>query len=273
MNDRFEFGANWSRFLATIDEERIAEAERSLREMLGAEALADKTFLDIGSGSGLFSLAAMRLGAGRVHSLDFDPASVACTAELRRRYFPGSGGWTVERASVLDSDHMRELGRFDVVYAWGVLHHTGALRQALDVAADAVAPGGVLFLSIYNDQGWKSRAWRSVKRLYNRLPRALRPVYVALVMAPRELAAAAIALARLRPGAYRERWTGYARLRGMSRWRDMVDWVGGYPYEVARPAAILEFGRDRGFALDRMVTRSVGCNEFVFAREREGVPR
>jgi 2-polyprenyl-3-methyl-5-hydroxy-6-metoxy-1,4-benzoquinol methylase len=269
MTERFEFGANWRRFLDSVDEERIGEAKRSLREMLGEGALEGRTFLDVGSGSGLFSLAAIRLGARRVHSLDFDPASVACTEELRRRYEPDSERWTVERASVLDRAHIEALGAFDVVYAWGVLHHTGALADALEVTAGAVAPEGVLFVALYNDQGWKSRAWRAVKRVYNQLPTALRPLYVALMMAPRELAAAGLALLRLRPHSYVERWTGYTRVRGMSRWRDMVDWVGGYPFEVARPEAIVAFGRDRGFVLERLVTRPAGCNEFVLARGQE----
>ena len=86
--ERFEFGKNWGRFLAVLNDERISEAEASLKSMLKVEGLTGKSFLDIGSGSGLFSLAARRLGA-RVHSFDYDPQSVACTAELKRRYFEG----------------------------------------------------------------------------------------------------------------------------------------------------------------------------------------
>src|ERR1700741_2246954 len=85
--ERFEFGKNWGLFLESVNAERIARAENSLREMLEVRDLRGKTFLDIGSGSGLYSLAARRLGA-RVHSFDYDPQSVACTAELKRRYSP-----------------------------------------------------------------------------------------------------------------------------------------------------------------------------------------
>ena len=116
--ERFEFGKNWSAFLAVLDDERIAKAEESLREMLEVESLEGKTFLDIGSGSGLFSLAARRLGA-TVHSFDFDSNSFACTQELRKRYFPNDANWRVEQGSALDADYVASLGKFDIVYSWG----------------------------------------------------------------------------------------------------------------------------------------------------------
>src|SRR5450432_3200778 len=120
--ERFEFGKNWAAFLAGMNDARIAAGEQSLREMLQIDSLQGKTFLDIGSGSGLFSLAARRLGA-KIQSFDYDPASVACTRELKARYYPEDENWTVASGSVLDADYVNSLGRFDVVYSWGVLHH------------------------------------------------------------------------------------------------------------------------------------------------------
>src|SRR5438093_190589 len=121
---RFEFGKNWAAFLPTLNEERIRIAEGSLKRALQVEDLQGKTFIDIGCGSGLFSLAAVRLGAS-VHSFDYDAHSVACTAELKRSHFPDHPNWTVEQGSILDQEYIGKLGAFDVVYSWGVLHHTG----------------------------------------------------------------------------------------------------------------------------------------------------
>ena len=119
--ERFRFGENWARFLWTLNAERIELAKVSLREMLDTGSLTDKTFLDAGCGSGLFSLCAHAMGA-RVRSFDFDPRSVACAAELRTRYGADDSGWTIEEGSILDADFVSSLGRFDVVYSWGVLH-------------------------------------------------------------------------------------------------------------------------------------------------------
>lgn len=262
---RFPFGRNWASFLGVLTEARIQEAERSLKEMLGAERVAGAAFLDAGSGSGLFSLAAMRLGARRVHSFDFDPESVACARELRRRYFPDAQNWTVEQGSVLDPDYMNRLGEWDIVYSWGVLHHTGRMWEGLTRAISAVKRPGLLFVSIYNDQGRMSTAWRCVKRIYN--TGALGRIGVLSVFVP-YFALRGLTIDLIRGKSPAARYHEYRTSRGMSLIHDWKDWLGGYPFEVARPEEVFEFCRSRGFSLEKLTTCGgrFGCNEFVFNR-------
>jgi 2-polyprenyl-3-methyl-5-hydroxy-6-metoxy-1,4-benzoquinol methylase len=266
--ERFAFGENWARFLRTFDENRALEAERALREMLGTSTLAGLKMLDIGSGSGLHSLAACRMGA-QVRSFDYDPQSVSSTRKLRDMHPTLASQWQVEQGSVLDSDYMARLGQFELVYSWGVLHHTGQMWRAIDAACARVAPGGKFFIAIYNDQGRSSRSWLRVKRAYNGLPRWLRwlvlwPAFVRLwgPTTVRDVASG-------RPFAT---WRGFMVNRGMSPWRDVVDWVGGLPFEVAKPEQVFDFLAARGFRLRKLVTCAggLGCNEYVFERETPG---
>jgi 2-polyprenyl-3-methyl-5-hydroxy-6-metoxy-1,4-benzoquinol methylase len=260
---RFAFGKNWASFLKVLNDDRIAEAERSLSAMIGSDRLAGATFLDAGCGSGLFSLAAMRLGASRVHSFDFDPASVRCAKELRQRYFPASATWTIDRASVLDDEYLHSLGTWDIVYSWGVLHHTGRMWDAIGNIRRRVAPDGLLFISIYNDQGPISAAWKVVKRFYNTGPMARVAVMAAFV--PYYVARGALVdLGRRRNPITRYR--EYQRSRGMSALHDWRDWLGGYPFEVAKPEEIVDYCLSRGFNLMKLKTcgGGQGCNEFVF---------
>lgn len=260
--ERFEFGANWADFLTHLSPERIEAAEQSLKRLLGSDRLDGKTFLDIGSGSGLFSLAARRLGA-RVTSFDYDPQSVACTSELKRRFFDGDPDWAIVEGSVLDEAFLESLGTFDIVYSWGVLHHSGELWKALKAAAGKVSPGGTFAFALY-EKTPLCGAWRVEKRLYARAgpfgQRLIRWPYTVAYQAARFASGRGIKSSNLE--------------RGMKIGHDIHDWLGGFPYESTNREEVAEHLRPLGLepVLEQRVTVHLaglfgtGCSEYVYRR-------
>ncbi len=270
MTDRtFSFGRNWSAFLdRCLTPERLARARADTAEFLAVESLEGRSFLDIGCGSGLFSSAAYELGASRIVSFDVDPFSVKCCELLRER--AGSPpNWTVLEGSVLDCAFMQKIAPADIVYSWGVLHHTGDMWTAIRNAARLVNPGGEFLIAIYNRleydflKSWRgSHGWLKLKRVYNN-GSALRKRLMEAWFAAKDLAAWTVSLQN--PV---RRIRNYQSKRGMSWWYDIVDWLGGYPYEFASPGEVFMFCRnDVGFELHRLQsTCSLGCNQFLFHR-------
>ena len=259
----FAFGENWARFLTSLSDAQLEAARLSVSTLVGRE-LRGRTFIDIGSGSGLFSLAARQLGAS-VHSFDYDARSVACTKELRQRFFPRHDGWTVEQGSVLDEHYLATLGQYDVVYSWGVLHHTGDMWTAIANAARLVRAGGVLVIGIYNyrDGRFGTATWAKMKRWYCTAPRWQTIIWECAYMSWK--LGRTVASGRNPVRMIRE----YPVLRGMTWRRDVTDWLGGYPYEAARPGEILDFMRGKfNLVLVRQnINGSVGVSEFVFEHQ------
>ena len=251
---RFQFGKKWESFLSVVDEDREQEAQRAFVEMLETPDLAGRRLVDVGSGSGLSSLAARRLGA-EVHSFDYDPSSVGCTQELKRRFFANDTHWVVEQGSILDRDYVDALGEFDICYAWGVLHHTGSMWQALYNAHRLVADEGDLYIAIYNDEGIVSAFWEIVKRGYSRsrLGRLLlTPIFYTAFF----LSGLMIDAARLRDP--RARYRDHRKLRGMSLVHDWKDWLGGYPYERASKRRVVSYFENLGYELRNYIAPPIG---------------
>lgn len=265
MNLRFEFGENWRDFLKVIDARRIQAACNALTAMLETESLQGLTFLDAGAGSGLSSLAAMKLGAEMVHSFDYDKVSVESIRAIKDKFYPQAERWIVEQGDVLDEKYMASLGAFDIVYSWGALHHTGDMWRALETILLPVrTPKGRLFIGIYEDLGRHSKFWLQVKKTYVRLPKVLRPPYVGLFAI--RLQGPTMLRNMLSGKAPWRHWGDRKDQRGMSVWHDIKDWVGGYPFEFARTDEIFAFYRKRGYRLDAL--NSAGAvNEFVFMKE------
>ena len=264
---RFSFGKNWQRFLESIDEERHANAAASLAGFLGQESLAGMSFLDVGCGSGLFSRAALELGAERIVSFDVDPFSVECCRHLHREA-GGPSKWKVQEGSILDREYTGGLGTFDIVYSWGVLHHTGRMWEAITNAAGMVSADGYFYIAIYNrvPGAFGSGFWLRVKKAYNALPgpgrRAMEAGYMAAYCA------AQVGRGR----SPRKRIREYKSERGMDWKTDITDWLGGYPYEYATAGEILEFmGRELPSLgpVKTKRTTTVGNNSFLFQRKAD----
>ena len=255
-NITFSFGRNWHDYVATVADREAESARQDIEFWLGSGRVEGRTVLDIGSGSGLHSLAFLNMKASRVRSFDADPYSVQSTRSLWEK--AGSPeAWTVGDGSILDDAFLEALGHYDIVYSWGVLHHTGAMWQAVGNAAALVRPGGQFFISLYAS-GPRYEADLALKRKYNAASetgkRMMEWRWIANVMLGRLLRGR-------NPFAWNEKY-----VRGMNVFHDLRDWLGGLPYEVASEDEVVVFLRKRGFVLERIRVNGEGsCNIYVFS--------
>jgi 2-polyprenyl-3-methyl-5-hydroxy-6-metoxy-1,4-benzoquinol methylase len=269
QQQNFSFGRNWKNFLESLDEDRLDIAAESLTEFLGLSDLRGKSFLDIGCGSGLFSYAAFKLGAERIVSFDLDPFSVQCCRHLHD-LADRPPNWEIHEGSILDKAFVSPLGNFDIVYSWGVLHHTGNMWESIINSGELVAPNGHYYIALYNkitsrrgSPAWVHSFWLWVKRLYN-----AHPLLGKFVLEPAAMGAyLAMVAARLENPVKHVR--NYRSHRGMRWSTDATDWLGGYPYEFATVEEVFKFVSTKfpDFVLTNIKTTSGrGLNWYLFQR-------
>lgn len=244
---RFAFGENWNSFSNLISEERIEAAKSGLKRLF-PEGLSGKSLIDIGCGSGLSMVAALRLGAESVYGIDLDPQSVETSNKVLSSY-AADGRWSVDQKSVFDLDGNE---KYDIVYSWGVLHHTGDMNRAIRRAASLVNSNGVLAISLYR-RTMLCPAWTIEKKIYASSPPLVQKAIYSIFKVVLSLKGAQD-----------------TQIRGMDFDHDIHDWLGGYPYESAPPSEVISMLKQGGFYVQHIDPGSprIGlfgatCNEYV----------
>lgn len=253
----FNFGENWDQYSEKVlSKESLDSAILSIQSLLQIENLDNKSFLDVGCGSGLFSVAAQKLNASKVVGIDINPICVDISLINSEMYAPYSSMSFIQ-GSALDNAFLNQLGEFDIVYAWGSLHHTGSMWDSISSISQRINPNGMFVLSIYNKH-FTSPIWRLIKRVYNTSPNIGKKIMVYIFGVI--IFGAKFVMTGNHP---------FKKERGMDFWYDVIDWVGGYPYEYANPQELINFLNNLDYRLVNYVPAEVptGCNEFVFKRE------
>lgn len=255
-NIAFNFGENWSEYSKnSLDNQKFDEALNSLEKLINKNKIKNSRFLDIGCGSGIFAIAASKLGAINVVGIDISKESINTSLQNKKR-FASKNKIQFFHKSVFDKEIL-DLNKFDIVYSWGVLHHTGNMLKAIEISSKLVEKKGLFVIALYNKH-WSSFSWKLIKRIYNFSPKLIRTFMVGIFFGI--IALAKFLVTRKNPFAKKK--------RGMTFYYDLVDWLGGYPYEYASKSEIKSFVEKEGFKLVKYNSAEVptGCNEFVFKR-------
>ncbi len=257
MNERFAFGKNWSVFIEHLQPEDYFGAKKSLEKLI--PNMGNKTFLDVGCGSGLFSIAASGLGARKVLGTDIDPECIRTAKKLIEktcRWDPDIRKDTIDFRVESILNESADFEKYDVVYSWGVLHHTGKMYKAFATVKSLVADGGTLVIAVYN-RHFTSPIWKAIKYTYVKSPEFMKRILVFCISIIKFLGV--LIILRRNP---------LKKARGMHFYTDIVDWAGGYPYEYASVNEVKSFFESNGFRLKKLIKTSglTGCNQFVFEK-------
>lgn len=231
----FSFGKNWENFInKSFNRERVEISKKHILEFLGVDNLKGKYFLDVGCGSGLSSFAVLEAGAKKVVSFDADPYSVKATKKLRE-IAENPSNWIVLEGSILDKKFLLSVEAADIVYSWGVLHHTGKMWEALENTTNLMKKNGFLYIALYTTTD-KSGYWFRIKQRYNKAS-SIRKKLMEVSYVIRHTIIPYI-IRRKNPLTFIR---SYGQKRGMSYFTDVKDWLGGYPYEDAKIEEVLQF--------------------------------
>lgn len=262
----YEFGQNWAEYAKDISSVHLSKAKEDFARLFDGIDLKGKSFVDIGSGSGVHALSALRLGVSSLTAVDIDRNSNITTGKTLEENWKDDN-YRIINASILDGKTL-ENETFDIVYSWGVLHHTGDMWSAIENAAQKVKKDGVFALAIYKKSPFCG-AWKVEKKIYSSLPKLLQYPFDWLYGLAQILG---LLVSGKNPAQYIRT---YREKRGMKWMTDIRDWLGGYPYESASPDEIKSFLEPKGFELiSEFNTRPCpafgilgsGCAEYVFKK-------
>ena len=253
----FSFGENWKNYLRTIDDHDIQSAVQDILEWIPAEQIAGRIVADIGCGSGIHSYCFYMQKPDGLVSVDVDQYSVEATNILRKRAGDPSN-WVVSTNSILDAEFLNKAGVFDIVYSWGVLHHTGNMWKAIENASSLVKPSGLFWISLYA-KGPKYEKDLQIKQKYNNFSNSGKKLFIYKKIVK-------LMWKRMKKGQNPLTWNEKV-IRGMHKYHDIVDWYGGLPYEVASRSEVESFLGQRGFELVRVKEATErACSVYLFRK-------
>lgn len=261
QNKQFNFGENWENFSKNqLSSTKIQEAKKDFVKFFQNESIKNQTFIDIGFGQGMSLLIANTLGAITVGN-DINPLSEK-VLEFNKSYFSDIKEISIPIiiGSILKESTLNAIRQineqYDIVHSWGVLHHTGEMWEAINNSSELVNKNGKFIIAIYNKH-WSSPLWHTIKKTYNYSPKFIKKLIISIFYFIILIAKFSVTFKN-----------PFKKERGMSFYYDVIDWVGGYPYEYANKEEIQTYIENLGFQLIYYNKAQVptGCNEYVFKK-------